>query len=171
MYYKLIHYFWYDSMLNGDLLFCTTNPLQSQSQGVPVPEPEQLQPRCCRGAVSNAPVPTEIQGLQVLHDLGMWDTPGKQAAQGSVLEWGIEAAVRHTFSVFWTSQSTIAEPFLSLCVSIDCNINFYPLLPPDIDFPPQALWLSSPFWQQGGISVSVFIQFPAWRETDFLLDL
>lgn len=109
----------------------------------------------------------EIQGLQVLHDLEMWDMQGKQAAQGSVLEWGIEAAVRHSFSAFWTSQNTIAKPFVSLCVSIDCNINFCPLLPPDIDFPPRALWPSSPFWQQGRISVSVFIQCPAWRETDF----
>lgn len=126
--------------------------------------------RSCRGAAGHAgcaSVPAEIRGLQVLHDLGMWAMPGKQAAQGGVLQWGIEAAVRHSLSIFWTSQSTTAEPFLSLCVSIDCNINFCPLLPPDIAFPPQALWMSSPFQQQGRISVSVFIQFPAWRGNDF----
>lgn len=66
-------------------------------------------------------------------------------AQGSALEGGTEAAVRHSFSAVWTSQSTTAEQSLSLCVSIDCNINFCPFLPPDIDSPPQALWLSSPF--------------------------
>lgn len=156
-------------MLNRDLLFCTMNPLQRQSQEVPLSEPQHPQPGCCRGAAA-------VQAVQAAHrepraagavGPGVWDMPGKQAAQGSALEGGTEAAVRHSFSAVWTSQSTTAEPSLSLCVSIDCNINFCPLLPPDIDSPPQALWLSSPFWQQGRISVSVFIQFPAWRETDF----
>lgn len=72
--------------------------------------------------------------------------------------------MRLSFAAFWTPQSTISEPFLSPCVRIDCNINFCLLLPPDIDFPPLALWLSSSFRQQeleNSLSLPVFVQCPA----------
>lgn len=33
MYYKLIHYFWYDSVLNRDLLFCAMSSLVTLRTG------------------------------------------------------------------------------------------------------------------------------------------